>query len=88
MKKLALVLVLLSVSAGMALPAEFSPSPTNAPSVSTLSYTLPAAQTRRQRRRVRRMVRRERRMIRRDRRHERRERRRIRRYVRRHHRVG
>src|SRR4051794_29760994 len=35
MKKLALVLVLLSVSAGMALPAEFSSAPTNATSVST-----------------------------------------------------
>jgi hypothetical protein len=87
MKKLALVLVLLSVSAGMAFPVGFSAS-VDGTSVSTLTSAPNAVQTVRQRRRYRRIVRRERRTIHRDRRHERRERRRIRRYVRHQYRRG
>jgi len=89
MKKLALVLVLLSVSAEIALPAEISSPTDNRPSVSVLTSATGSVQTRMQRRRrYRRMVRRERRIIRRHRRYERRERRHIRRYVRRHYRRG
>jgi hypothetical protein len=81
MKKLALSLALLTVSAVVFVPVEASGAAPEAASVSTLNaIPVAAAQTRRQRRRYRRTIRRERRTIRRERRTMRRERR----YIRRH----